>query len=109
VSRSGITMTAGLLLGLERQAAARFSFLLAVPITAAAALHGVAELLKDGNDTDPASFWLGAAISAVGGYVVILFFLAMIRRIGMLPFFLYRVGLGLLLLGLALFGTTVPK
>ena len=109
VSRSGITMTAGLLLGLERQAAARFSFLLAVPITAAAALHGVSEILKEGNDTDPASFWLGAAISAVAGYIVILFFLAMIRRIGMLPFFLYRVGLGLVLLGLALFGPTVAN
>ena len=101
VSRSGITMTAGLLLGLERQAAARFSFLLAVPITAAAALHGVSEMLKEGSDTDATSFWLGAAISAVAGYIVILFFLAMIRRIGMLPFFIYRLGLGVLLLWLA--------
>ncbi len=101
VSRSGITMTAGLLLGLERQAAARFSFLLAVPITAAAGLHGVAELLKDGSDTDAGSFWMGAAISAVAGYLCIHFFLAAIRRIGMLPFFIYRLTLGLVLLALA--------
>jgi undecaprenyl-diphosphatase len=101
VSRSGITMTAGLLLGLERQASARFSFLLAVPITAAAALHGVAELLKDGSDSDQGSFWLGAAISAIAGWFVIHFFLTVIRRIGMLPFFLYRVALGLLLLWFA--------
>lgn len=106
VSRSGITMTAGLLLGLERQAAARFSFLLAVPITAAAALHGVAELLKDGGDTDAGSFWLGATISAVAGLACIHFFLATIRRIGMLPFFVYRLGLGLVLLGLTLAGST---
>lgn len=101
VSRSGITMTAGLFLGLERQAAARFSFLLAVPITAAATLHGVAELLKGGADSDPGSFWLGAAISAVGGLFCIHFFLGMIRSIGMLPFLFYRVGLGLLLLWMA--------
>jgi undecaprenyl-diphosphatase len=107
VSRSGITMTAGLLLGLERQAAARFSFLLAVPITAAAGLHGVADLLKEGNDTDAGSFWLGAAISFVAGYIVILFFLAMIRRIGMLPFFIYRLALGMLLLWLA-FSASAP-
>ncbi len=109
VSRSGVTMTAGLLLGLERQAAARFSFLLAVPIIAAAGLHGVMELLKDGNDTDGGSFWLGAAISAVSGYLVIHFFLTMLRRIGMLPFFVYRLALGLLLLGLALFGPTAAS
>lgn len=106
VSRSGITMTAGLLLGLERQAAARFSFLLAVPITAAAALHGVAELVKGGSDTDATSFWLGAAISAAGGYLCIHFFLGTIRRIGMLPFFIYRAGLGVLLLWLAFASTT---
>jgi undecaprenyl-diphosphatase len=107
VSRSGVTMTAGLLLGLERQAAARFSFLLAVPIIAAAGLHGVMELLKDGNDTDGGSFWLGATISAVSGYLVIHFFLTMLRRIGMLPFFVYRVGLGGLLLWLA-FAASAP-
>lgn len=102
VSRSGITMTAGLFLGLERQAAARFSFLLAVPITAAAGLHGVMELMKAGNDTDVGSFWLGAAISAVAGWFCIHFFLSVIRSIGMLPFFLYRLGLGLLLLWFAI-------
>lgn len=98
VSRSGVTMTAGLLLGLERQAAARCSFLLAVPITAAAGLHGVLELLRDGGGTDGRSFWLGALISAVAGYLVIAFFLGVLRRIGMLPFLIYRLGLGLLLL-----------
>ncbi|MBV6413975.1 MAG: Undecaprenyl-diphosphatase [Xanthomonadales bacterium] len=109
VSRSGITMTAGLLLGLERQAAARFSFLLAVPITTAAALHGVAELLKGGQTTDVGSFWLGAAISCVAGLGCIHCFLATIRRIGMLPFFAYRLGLGLLLLGLAFAGPTAIR
>ncbi|HWS27335.1 MAG TPA: hypothetical protein VN259_12310, partial [Xanthomonadales bacterium] len=69
----------------------------------------VSEMLKEGSDTDATSFWLGAAISAVAGYIVILFFLAMIRRIGMLPFFLYRLGLGLLLLGLALLGPTTAS
>lgn len=98
VSRSGITMTAGLLLGLERQAAARFSFLLAVPITAAAALHGVVELMRGSGGVDHGSFWLGAAISAVAGYGCIHFFLSIIRRVGVLPFFIYRAILGVALL-----------
>lgn len=109
VSRSGITMTAGLFLGLERQAAARFSFLLAVPITAAAALHGVAELIKAGDSADAGSFWLGAAISAVGGWFCIHFFLGVIRSIGMLPFLFYRVGLGLLLLWMAFSPVTATQ
>ncbi len=105
VSRSGVTMTAGMLLGLERTAAARFSFLLAVPIIAAAGLHGVVELQRGDSGTDHASFWLGALISAIAGYACIHFFLTMIRRIGMLPFFLYRLALGLGLLVFALSGT----
>lgn len=98
VSRSGITMSAGLLLGLERQAAARFSFLLAVPITAAAALHGVLELARGAGGVDATSFWIGALISAIAGYGCIHFFLSMIRRVGVLPFFLYRLALGIGLL-----------
>lgn len=109
VSRSGITMTAGLLLGLERVAAARFSFLLAVPITAAAALHGVLELRHGNGGVDAGSFWLGAAISAVGGYLCIQFFLGMIRRIGVLPFFLYRVALGVVLLVLFFSGAAATQ
>ncbi len=104
VSRSGVTMTAGLLLGLERTAAARFSFLLAVPITAAAGLHGVVELLRGDSGTEHTSFWLGASISAVAGYACIHFFLTMIRRIGMLPFLLYRLALGGFLLALVFLG-----
>ena len=98
VSRSGITMSAGLLLGLEREAAARFSFLLAVPITAAAALHGVLEMLRGDGTTDPQSFWIGAVISAFAGYACIHFFLSIIRRLGVLPFFIYRIVLGVVLL-----------
>lgn len=104
VSRSGITMSAGLLLGLERQAAARFSFLLAVPITTAAALHGVLGLLQGDGGVDAQSFWIGAVISAVAGYGCIHFFLSIIRRVGVLPFFLYRVVLGVVLLALFAFG-----
>lgn len=105
VSRSGVTMTAGLLLGLERQAAARFSFLLAVPIIAAAGLHGVMQLLREDSSTDAGSFWLGAALSAIAGYACIHFFLSIIRRIGVLPFFLYRMALGLLLIGVMVVGS----
>lgn len=97
VSRSGVTMTAALLLGMQRDAAARFSFLLAVPITAAAALHGVAELAKGESQVDVQSFWIGAAIAALAGYACIHLLLVAIRKIGVLPFVLYRLLLGGLL------------
>lgn len=96
VSRSGITMTSGLLLGLDRISAARFSFLLAVPVTTLATLKGLWDLLR-GKVAEPlllSDFLLGAGISAVAGLLCIHFFLAAIRRIGLAPFMWYRVLLG---------------
>ena len=96
VSRSGITMTAGLLVGLDRMAAARFSFLLAVPVTTLATLKGVWDLAT-GENQEPllvSDFVLGAAISAFAGLLCIHLFLAAIRRIGLAPFMVYRVLLG---------------
>lgn len=96
VSRSGVTMTSGLLLGLDRVAAARFSFLLAVPVTTLAALKGLWDVLRD-RSAEPlllTDFLLGAGISAVGGLLCIHFFLAAIRSIGLAPFMWYRVLLG---------------
>ena len=101
VSRSGITMSAGLFLGLSRESAARFSFLLAVPVTSLAAAKGVVDMARGGEALDWRSFALGAGLSAVFGWVVIYFFLGLIRRVGVLPFSVYRVILGLgLLFGL---------
>lgn len=97
-SRSGITMTAALFLGLSRDAAARFSFLLAVPVIAAATLLGVLDLAGNGAATDWRPLLVGFVVSAVSAYTCIHWFLAFIRRIGMQPFVVYRVILGLVLL-----------
>lgn len=93
VSRSGITITAGLLLGLDRIAAARFSFLLSIPvISGAGLLKGVALL----QSAAPVAWGqlAGAALAAgLTAYLCIAAFLHLIERIGMMPFVYYRVAL----------------
>ena len=95
-SRSGITITAALLLGFSRTEAARFSFLLAIPAIIAANILGViqAEHLVF-NYLD---LFLGVSISFLVAYLTIGWFLSLIERIGMLPFVVYRVILGTFLL-----------
>jgi undecaprenyl-diphosphatase len=98
VSRSGVTITAALLLGLGRTGAARFSFLLAVPITAGAVAHGVVHMLRHAAEAGTPSwstFFLGAAMTAVGGLACVHWLLSVFRRIGTLPFMIYRVALGI--------------
>ncbi|HVE13523.1 MAG TPA: undecaprenyl-diphosphate phosphatase [Elusimicrobiota bacterium] len=97
VSRSGITITAGLLEDLTPEAAARFSFLLSAPITAGAALH---ELHKMRLGVDAAAFYVAVAVSAVVGLVAIRFLLRCLARGGLMPFVVYRVALGAAILGL---------
>jgi undecaprenyl-diphosphatase len=93
-SRSGITMTAGLLLGLTREAAARFSFLLSIPvIVLAGGLEGL-DLLDSASAVDWEAMLIGASTSAIGAYLCIHFFLKLIGRVGMWPFVLYRLFLG---------------
>lgn len=93
VSRSGATMTAGLALGLTREEAARFSFLLSVPLIAAAALLKLPEMAGD-----PLPLGLGMAGAALSGLVSIHFLLRYLRGGGVLPFVAYRVVFGILLL-----------
>lgn len=101
-SRSGITMTAALFLGLTRQAAARFSFLLSIPaILMAGGLEGL-ELIQSTDPVDWQPFGLGALIAFAVAYLTIHFFLSFIDRIGMLPFVIYRVVVGVLILALVL-------
>ena len=101
-SRSGITMTAGLMLGLTREAAARFSFLMSIPIIVASGLGVVKDMLEATEPVDVTALGLGTAIAAVSAFICIHYFLVFIQRIGMLPFVLYRVLLGVLLLVLFL-------
>jgi len=97
-SRSGITITAGLMLGLSREAAARFSFLMAVPIiTAAGSFKGVSLIQSD--DVIPWDvFALGVVAAFLSAWAVIALFLRFISRVGMTPFVLYRIALGVVLL-----------
>ncbi|RUO19107.1 undecaprenyl-diphosphate phosphatase [Aliidiomarina haloalkalitolerans] len=97
-SRSGITMTAALFLGLSRDAAARFSFLLSIPIIAAASLLLTFDLVREGTDIPWDTLLVGFVVAAVSTYACIHYFLAFIRRIGMQPFVIYRLILGGLLL-----------
>jgi undecaprenyl-diphosphatase len=91
VSRSGITMTAALILGLSRTAAARVSFLISVPVTALAAAHGAMEVMTGASDVRMDTFLTGAVLSAVFAFVVIHFFLRFVQRLGALPFVIYRL------------------
>jgi undecaprenyl-diphosphatase len=96
-SRSGITMTAALLLGFNRVDSARFSFLLSVPLILAAAGLKTLELLHNIDAVDWSDLFLGMAVSGVSAWLVVSLFLEFIGRIGMLPFVIYRVLLGCLL------------
>ena len=101
-SRSGITMTAGLMLGLTRQAAARFSFLLSIPVTFLAGTLKTTELIVADTHTDWMVLFYGAAFSAISAYLCIVIFLKLLERIGMWPFVVYRLILGAILLWLFL-------
>jgi undecaprenyl-diphosphatase len=96
-SRSGITITAALLLGLNREAAARFSFLLSIPVIALAGGYEALGLMQSNTEVDWVALLTGAVVSGVSAYACIHYFLAFIRRIGMQPFVIYRIVLGLLL------------
>jgi len=93
-SRSGITMTAGLMLGLERAAAARFSFLLSIPVIALSGGLESFKLIRTGVAVDWLSLLTAAAISAIAAYTCIHLFLKFISRMGMWPFVVYRLLLG---------------
>lgn len=101
-SRSGITMTAGLFLGLTREAASRFSFLLSIPTIAIAGLMETKDLLEAAEPVAWGELLLGAALSFVVAYLTIHFFLRFIERVSMLPFVLYRIVLGLFIFWLVL-------
>lgn len=97
-SRSGITITAALLLGLTREAAARYSFLLSIPIIVLSGLSVTKDLVESTVPVDWTTLSLGTLIAALSAFVCIHFFLAFINRIGMTPFVIYRLLLGVLLL-----------
>ena len=99
-SRSGITMTAGLMIGLTREAASRFSFLLAIPTVLASSALVSLDLVTTEQTVDWAGLGLGVVFSALAAYLCIHLFLRFIERIGMWPFVIYRLLLGALIFAL---------
>ncbi|HEV2383156.1 MAG TPA: undecaprenyl-diphosphatase UppP [Terriglobia bacterium] len=100
VSRSGITMSAGLFRGLDRETDARFSFLLSTPIIAGAVLKKGMELRHEGLGPDMRlPFIAGIIVSGLVGYVVIAWLIRFLSRHTFKPFVIYRIALGVLVLG----------
>ncbi|MFO7569613.1 MAG: undecaprenyl-diphosphate phosphatase [Smithellaceae bacterium] len=102
VSRSGVTMTMALALGMTREGAARFSFLLSAPIILGAAIVKVPVLMAHPEMID-AGFLTGVAVACVSGLAAIGFLLRYVQTRTFLPFVIYRFGLGLLVLGVAFY------
>jgi undecaprenyl-diphosphatase len=101
-SRSGITMTAGLLLGLTREAAARFSFLLSIPTILMSGGLVTLELITSETYVDWLDLFLALCLSFLAAYACIALFLKVIERIGMLPFVVYRLVLGVVIVAIVL-------
>jgi len=96
-SRSGITMTAALFMGLDRVAAARFSFLLSIPVILLAGGYQTWKLAHSAEPVAWLDLGLGAFLAFVAAYACIHFFLKWLPRIGMTPFVIYRLLLGVVL------------
>ncbi|MDH7601712.1 MAG: undecaprenyl-diphosphatase UppP [Armatimonadota bacterium] len=99
VSRSGITISAGLFLNLERSAAARFSFLLSTPVVLGAGLLELAKLIKAGIDWGELGvFGVGLVTSACAGLAAIAFLMRYLAKKPLDPFVTYRICFGIFLL-----------
>ena len=97
-SRSGITITAAMALGFERQDAARFSFLLAVPVILLASVYSFIGLLRTEATVPWGQLAIGVVVSAIVAYLSIEFFMRFVSRIGLLPFAIYRMILAAVIL-----------
>ena len=97
-SRSGVTMTAGMWIGLSRIETARFSFLLAIPTILMASLYGTYRALGVSVTIDWGLTLAVVLCSAVVAFLCIHWFLKFVSRLGMLPFVIYRILLGTVLL-----------
>lgn len=102
VSRSGSTISTGLLLDMKRDAAARFSFLLSTPIIAGAALVEGRALVRSGLPPEMrAPFALGALVSAIVGYIAIWALIRFLRTRSLMVFVIYRIAVGAAMLAMA--------
>lgn len=105
VSRSGITIIAGLTAGLKREAAARFAFLLSMPIILGAGIKKTAEMLQSGAVAENWGIYaIGFLASAISGYLAVAYLLAFLRTKPLTVFAYYRFGLSALLILLLVIG-----
>jgi undecaprenyl-diphosphatase len=108
-SRSGTTITGGLFMGMNREAAARFSFLLSIPAIFASGLLQLYEAFKIGIDSTGAiNYAVATIVSGISGYFAIDFLLNYLRKNTTFLFVYYRIALGLLILGLLFTGKIAP-
>ncbi|WP_455204892.1 undecaprenyl-diphosphate phosphatase [Kaarinaea lacus] len=96
-SRSGATMTAGLFMGLTREGAARFSFLLSIPVITLSGLLVIKDLIEQAAPVDWSALVIGTVLAGFTAYLCIHYFLKLLNKIGMLPFVIYRLILGVVL------------
>lgn len=107
VSRSGATISGGLFLGYRREAAARYSFLLAVPAVLASGLFETKDAVERGHVAWGPTL-VATAVAFAVGYAVIAWFMRYISTRSFMPFVWYRIALGLLIIGLVTFGVLSP-
>ena len=103
-SRSGVTMSVGLLAGLDRKTAATFSFLLAIPAILGAGLMTTIDVVRDGLDVPVSALVIGCLTALVSGIFAIKFLFAIIDKGGFKYFAWYRIALGVVLLWFVLHG-----
>ena len=99
-SRSGVTMTAALFCGFDRESASRISFLLAIPAIAGAATLKTYDLVTSEVSVDWTTLGLGCGLATISAYLCIRLFLNVISNMGFLPFVIYRLLLGAVLIAL---------
>ena len=97
-SRAGATIIGGLLVGLDRKTSAEFSFLLAIPVMAAVSGYDLLKHYKDFADANWLAFVVGFIVAFAVAYLTIKLFLAFLQRFTFVPFGIYRIVFGLVLL-----------
>ena len=97
-SRSGITISAALLIGLSRALSIKYAFLLSIPVIALATLLKTFDLVNNINEVNWTLLLMGFIITFITAYTTIVFFIRLVERIGFIPFVIYRILLGALIL-----------
>ncbi|MDG2395228.1 undecaprenyl-diphosphate phosphatase [Candidatus Thioglobus sp.] len=99
-SRSGITITAGLLVGLSIKKSTQFAFLLSIPVITLSALLMMLDLYQQPQLVDWPMLIVGFFVAAISSYLTVVFFIKLLDTIGLMPFVIYRIILGVMLLAL---------